>query len=119
MSNTPTTNTPMSDATIKKAALTITKLEGCENWTQWSGNIEMVLDHSWEFVEGSKTSPPQEDSPEFTDWSIGNHAAHHRIWLTLSDKVQDTVSHHLKSPAATLFTALKNQYEQTGASAEF
>ena len=79
----------------------------------------MVLDHTWEFVEGSKTSPPQEDSPEFADWSIGNRAARRRIWLALSDKVQDTVSRHLKSPAATLFNALKNQYEQTGASAEF
>src|SRR5258708_4959052 len=114
MSNTSMTNTPMSNAT-----LTITKLEGCENWIQWSGNIEMVLHHTWEFIEGSKTSPPQEDSPKFTYWSIGNHAACRRIWLTLSDKVQDTVSCHLKSAAATLFNALKIQYEQTGASAEF
>ncbi len=79
----------------------------------------MVLDHTWEFVEGSKTSPPQEDSPKFADWSIRNRAACHRIWLALSDKVQDTVSHHLKSPAVTLFNALKNQYEQTGVSAKF
>src|SRR5258708_37137713 len=109
MSNDTTTNAPRSDAAIKKAALTITKLEGCKNWTQWLGNIEMVLDHSWEFVKGSKTSPPQEDSPEFADWSIGNHATCHRIWLALSDKVQDTVSRHLKSPTVTLFKALKNQ----------
>src|SRR5260221_3637510 len=119
MSNTSMTNTPMSDATIEKAALTITKLEGRKNWIRWSGNIEMVLDHTWEFVEGSKTSPPQEDSPKFADWSIRNRAACHRIWLALSDKVQDTVSHHLKSPAVTLFNALKNQYEQTGVSAKF
>src|SRR5258708_29026022 len=79
----------------------------------------MVLDHTWEFIKGSKTSPPQEDSPKFADWSIGNHARCCRIWLALSDKVQDTISCHLKSSAVTLFKALKNQYEQTGASAEF
>jgi len=53
-----------------------------------SANIEMVLD-TWEYVEGSKTSPPQEDSPDFADWSNGNCAACCRIWLALSDKVQD------------------------------
>jgi gag-polypeptide of LTR copia-type len=112
-------NAPMSESAIEKAALAITKLEGRENWIRWSANIEMVLDHTWEYVEGSKTSSPQEDSPDFADWSNGNRAARRRIWLALSDKVQDTVFRHLKSPAATLFKALKNQYEQSGASAEF
>ncbi len=112
-------NAPMSKSAIEKAALTITKLKGRENWIWWSANIEMVLDHTWEFVEGNKSVSPQEDSPEFADWSNGNCAMHHRIWLALSDKVQDTVFCHLKSPAATLFKALKNQYEQLGASAEF
>ena len=37
----------------------------------------------------------------------------------MSDKVQDTVFCHFKSLAATLFNALKNQYEQLGASAKF
>src|SRR5258706_12667997 len=112
-------NTPMSNTAIKKAALTITKLEGHENWTRWSTNIKMVLDHTWEFIEGNKSSPPQEDSPEFADWSNGNCAACHRIWLALSDKVQDSVFCHFKSPATTLFNTLKNQYDQTRASAEF
>src|SRR5258708_6374560 len=79
----------------------------------------MVLDHTWEFVKGNKTSPPQEDSPDFADWSNGNCTVHCRIWLALSDKVQDTIFCHFKSSATTLFKALKNQYEQTGASAEF
>ena len=109
----------MSEAAIEKAALAITKLEGHKNWICWSANIELVLDHTWEFVEGNKSSPPQEDSPESAEWSNGNCAACHRIWLALSDKVQDTVFCHIKSPAATLFKALKNQYEQSGASAEF
>src|SRR5258708_2415440 len=104
-------NAPMSESAIEKAALAITKLEGHKNWIWWSANIEMVLDHTWEYVEGSKTSPPQEDSPDFANWSNGNHA--------LSDKVQDTVFHHLKSSAMTLFKALKNQYKQSGASVEF
>ncbi len=119
MSNTPASNAPMSNAAIEKAALTITKLEGHENWIHWSANIEMVLDHTWEFVKGGRTSPLQEDSPDFADWSNGNHAACRRIWLALSDKVQDTVFCHLKSSAATLFKALKNQYEQSGTSVEF
>src|SRR5258708_2630998 len=109
----------MSNATMSEAALAITKLKGCENWIQWSANIKLVLDHTWEFVKGGKSSPPQEDSPEFNDWSNGNHAACQRIWLALSDKVQDTIFHHFKSPAAMLFKVLKNQYEQSGASAEF
>ena len=113
-------NTTMSNTAIEKAALTITKLEGRKNWIQWStANIKLVLDHTWEFIEGGKSSPPQEDSPEFNDWSNGNHAACQRIWLALSDKVQDTIFHHFKSPAAMLFKVLKNQYEQSGASAEF
>ncbi len=116
MSNATTT---MSEAAIEKATLAITKLEGCENWIRWSTNIELVLDHTWEFVKGNKSSPPQEDSPKFTEWSNRNRTAHCRIWLALSDKVQDTVFCHVKSPAATLFKALKNQYEQSGASAEF
>ena len=109
----------MSEAAIEKAALTITKLEGCKNWIHWSTNIKLVLDHTWEFVEGSKSSPPQEDSPEFAEWLNGNCAACCRIWLALSNKVQDTVFCHVKSPAVTLFKALKNQYEQSGTSAEF
>ena len=119
MSNTPASNTLMSDTAIEKAALTITKLEGHENWICWSANIEMVLDHTWEFIKGGRTSPLQEDSPDFADWSNGNCAAHCRIWLALSDKVQDTVFCHLKSSATTLFKALKNQYEQSGTSVEF
>src|SRR5258708_2273829 len=119
MSNTPASNAPMSDTAIEKAALGITKLEGRENWIRWSANIEMVLDQTWQFVQGRTTSPPQEDPPDFADWANGNRAACCRIWLALSDKVQDTVFRHLKSSAATLFKALKNQYEQSGASAEF
>ena len=109
----------MSDTAIEKAALAITKLEGRENWIRWSANIEMVLDHTWEFVEGGRSSPPQEDSPDFANWSNGIHAACCRIWLALSDKVHDTVFCHLKCSTATLFQALKNQYEQSGALAEF
>ena len=57
MSNTPVSNAPMSDAAIEKAALAITKLEGRKNWIRSSANTEMVLDHTWEFFEGGRTSP--------------------------------------------------------------
>src|SRR6266436_1886972 len=68
MSNTPASNAPMSNAAIEKAALAITKLEGHDNWICWSANIEMVLDHTWEFVEGGRTSllrpvPPEMERP--------------------------------------------------------
>ena len=113
------TNLTPSESAIKKAALAITKLESRENWARWSINIEMVLDSTWEYVEGNKTSPPAETDPDFATWSTANRAARRRIWLTLSDKVQDSVFCHLKSTAATLFKALKTQFEQSGASAEF
>ena len=112
-------NSTLSESAIEKAVLAISKLEGRENWDRWAISIEMALDSTWEYVWGNKTSPPAESDPDFPTWSNANRAARRRIWLSLSDKVQDSIFRHSRSDAATLFKALKNQYESSGASAEF
>ena len=61
-----------SESTLDKAALAIEKLEGCENWPIWSINIELALDHSWEYVDGMNTTPPNESKPKYTTWSIAD-----------------------------------------------
>ena len=61
-----------SESTIDKAALAIEKLEGHENWPIWSINVELALDHTWEYVNGTLTNPPDDDKPKYTAWSIAD-----------------------------------------------
>ena len=55
---TPPTSALRSESAIDKAALAIDKLKGCDNWPIWSLNIELALDHTWEYVVGTQTTPP-------------------------------------------------------------
>ena len=114
-----TTLTLLSESALEKAALAIKKLEGCRNWPLWSVNIKLALDHTWEYVEGDQSTPPDKDRSEYPTWSTADRSAHCRIWFALSGKVQESVFHHSKSPASVLYKALKTQYEQSGTSAEF
>ena len=108
-----------SESPLDKAALAINKLEGHENWHIWSINIKLTLDHTWEYVDRTQTTPPDESKPEYTTWSIADQGARRRIWFALSSKVQETVLCHSRSSAAALYKSLKTQYEQSGTSAEF
>ena len=112
------------DSAIDKAILAIDKLENRDGWTLWSTNIKMALDHTWEYVEGNKASPPgeskpDEGQPDLESWKIGDRNTQWRIWLTLSTSIQQNVFRHAKSPAAVLFKALKDSYEHSGTSTEF
>ncbi len=107
------------DSTIDKAILAINKLESHKDWYLWSANIELALDYTWEYIEGDKALPPNESKPKFESWKTNDCNTHWRIWLTLSKSVQQNIFHHVKSPTAALFKALKNSYEHSGASAEF
>ena len=51
------TPTPLSESALEKATLAIEKLEGRGNWPLWSVNIELALDHMWEYVEGGQSTP--------------------------------------------------------------
>ena len=62
------TPTPLSESALEKAALAIEKLEGRGNWPLWSVNIELVLDHTWEYVEGGQSTPPNMSKPEYATW---------------------------------------------------
>src|SRR5260370_42420608 len=109
----------MSDSLIEKAALTITKLQGQDNWHQWSTTICVTLGHTWTYVKGDNISTPHEEDEGYTQWVIEEHNAHHRIFLALSDEVQEMVLMYADSSAFDLFTALKDQYEYSGVSVVF
>ena len=109
----------MSNSLIKKAALTITKLQGQDNWCQWSTTIHVALGHTWTYVKGDNVSPPDEEDEAYPPWVIKEHNAHHRIFLALSNEVQETVLMYADSSASDLFIALKDQYEYSRVSAVF
>src|SRR5260370_29641426 len=109
----------MSNSLIEKAALTITKLQGQDNWCWWSTTICVMLGHTWTYVEGDNVSPPNEEDENYPQWVIEEHSAHQRIFLTLSDEVQETVLMYADSSASDLFITLKDQYEHSGVSAVF
>ena len=111
--------TPLSESALEKATLTIKKLEGQGNWPLWSINIELALDHTWEYVEGDQSTPPNKSKPEYPTWSAADHSACRRIWFALRGNIQESIFLHSKSPASVLYKALKTQYEQSGTSAEF
>src|SRR5258708_10831143 len=97
----------------------IDKLEGCDDWPLWSTNIQFTLDYTWEYVKGEKASPPTEDKPEYPQWMVADCTTCQRIWLSLSKDIQQTLFHHSKSHASTLYKALKKTFEYSGATAEF
>ena len=63
---------PIADSVLEKAALSVPKLQGREDWCRWSTMIQIVLDHTWEYVVGNKTSAPDEKDPSHAPWTIEN-----------------------------------------------
>ena len=111
--------TPAADNLLEKAALAVTKLEGWDNWRRWSATMKIALDHTWEYVEGDKVSVPDATNPKYASWVIEDCNACHRIWLALSNHIQDTVILYTDRHASELFKALKGSYEPSGASAKY
>jgi hypothetical protein len=35
----------------------------------WAGNLEIALDHTWDFIEGKNITPPHESKPEYQAWN--------------------------------------------------
>ena len=110
---------PISNSVLEKATLTVPKLQGWEDWHHWSTTIQIVLDHTWEYVPGDKKDAPDMKDPDHANWIIEDHNACWRIWLALSENIQDTVLLHTNSHASELFQALKLTYEYTGIAAEY
>ena len=81
--------------------------------------MKITLDHTWEYVEGSKVSVLDPNDPSHASWVIEDRNACCRIWLALSDHIQDTVILYANSHASKLFKALKDTYEPLGASAKY
>ena len=54
-----------SDSIIEKSVLAITQLQGHDNWGIWSISIAIALGETWDYVEGSKSSPPAEMNDEY------------------------------------------------------
>ena len=110
------TSMPATNSVLEKAVLTITKLQGQDDWHCWSMTMKIVLDHTWEYVGGSKATIPDVKDAAYDSWVIEDQNAHHRIWLALSNHVQDSIILHANSHAAELFLALKGTYKFSGAS---
>jgi hypothetical protein len=110
---------PLKDSTIDKAVLAIAKLKGRDDWNRWSINLRFAMGHTWGYLDGSRIEPSDKTIPEHAEWVEGEINTRRRLWLSLSDSVQDNIFRHSESPAATLFRALKGAYQQTGASAEY
>src|SRR5258708_3621159 len=110
---------PTPDSVIDKAALAVSKLQGCEDWHLWSITIHVALGHTWDYVDGNRVLPPDSVDPKHEAWMIEDRNAHRRLFLALSDNVKQTILLHADSHVSELFSALKSQYEHTGISAEF
>ena len=108
-----------TDSIIEKSILAIDQLQGCDNWGIWSVSIAIALGETWDYIEGSKSSPPAESSDDYGSWVTKNCYAHQRIWLTLSENVKQAVLPHAQSHALKLYNSLKAQYELKGAMAKF
>ena len=110
---------PISDNVLEKATLSIPKLQGQEDWCRWLMTMQIALDHTWDYVAGGKTDIPDQSDPGYASWVIEDCNACWRIWLALSENIQDTVILHAASPASVLFHTLKSTYEFSGVAAEY
>src|SRR5258708_31989392 len=111
---------PTPDAAIDKVHLAIPKLQGQDNWPLWSATIRIALGQTWAYVNGSKPAPPSDDADsKYETWSIEDRNAHRRLFLTLSDNVQQAVLLHVDSHTSKLFSVLRSQFEASGVSTEF
>ena len=133
----------MTDSSLDKAALAVTKLKGAEDFRMWSAIMCIALDHTWGYVEGPDAIEPSEriltsmgatldpskldpnnldhykDNPDYEAWVIGTRNACHRILLAVSDEVKGELLPYLESPAVEIMTHLRHLFEASGASAEF
>ena len=75
MTTTMPTSVPISDSVLEKAALSVPKLQGQEDWRHWSTTIQIVLDHTWEYVVGDKVNAPDEKDSSHAPWTIENQNA--------------------------------------------
>ena len=48
----------MTDSSLDKATLAVTKLKGAEDFRMWSAVWCIALDHSWRYVEGPNAIEP-------------------------------------------------------------
>ena len=55
--------TPATENSLQKAALTIAKQDGPDNWRWWSPTIKIVLDHTWDYVESQSLMPTISTTP--------------------------------------------------------
>ena len=61
-----------TDSAIEKAALAVTKLEGCEDWPLWSATICVAMGQTWAYVSGNQVSPPSDIKDlRYTTWCRG------------------------------------------------
>src|SRR5260370_22316456 len=81
--------------------------------------ICVALGHTWTYVEGDNVSPHDEEDENYPQLVIKECSAHRRIFLTLSNEVQEMVLMYADSSASDLFITLKDQYEHSGVSAVF
>ena len=111
---------PTPDSTIDKAVLAVTKLQGQDDWPLWSATIHVALGQTWAYINGSKPTPPPDDTDsKYETWSIEDCNAHRRLFLALSDNVKQTILLHVDSHTLKLFSVLKSQFEASRISAEF
>ena len=110
---------PATNSVLEKAVPTVTKLQGQDDWCCWLTTMKIALDHTWEYIGGSKATVPDVKDATYNSWVIKDRNAHCRIWLALSDHVQDSVILHADNHAAELFLALKGTYEFSGTSAKY
>src|SRR5258708_39774210 len=81
----------MTDSAIDKAVLTVTKLQGHEDWPLWSATIWVALGQTWAYVRGDKGSPPESTNVKYEAWHLEDQNAHQRIFLTLSNSIKQTI----------------------------
>ena len=65
-----------TDSIIEKSVLAIDQLQGHDNWGIWSVSIVIALGETWDYVKGSKSSPPAESNDDYGSWITENHYAH-------------------------------------------
>ena len=59
---------PISNSVLKKATLSVPKLQGQDNWHHWLMTIQITLDHTWEYVAGGKKDTPTQSDPDYASW---------------------------------------------------
>ena len=61
---------------LEKAALAVSKLQGHDDWQLWSITIQVMLGHTWAYVDGDKVDAPPVADAKYTPWLIEDQNAH-------------------------------------------